>query len=66
MKDPSLDNINMEGVWNMKKQNLTEEPTLAEGINTEDQLDKEATSQEVAEGEYTKVVTLSLDENDPS
>jgi hypothetical protein len=66
MKDPSLDNINMEGVWNMKKQNHTEEPTLAEGINTEDQLDKEATSQEVAEGEYTKVVTLSLDENDPS
>ena len=66
MKDPPLDNINMEGVWNMKKQNHTKEPTLAEGINTEDELDREATSQEIAEGEYTKVVTLSLDENDPS
>ncbi len=66
MKDPSLDNINMEGVWNMKKKNHTKEPTLAEGINTEDELDREATSQEIAEGEYTKVVTLSLDENDPS
>ena len=50
----------------MKKQNHTKEPTLAEGINTEDELDREATSQEIAEGEYTKVVTLSLDENDPS
>jgi hypothetical protein len=65
-KDLPLDNINMKGVWNMKKQNHTEEPTLAEGINTEDDLDREATSQEIAEGEYTKVVTLSLDENDPS
>jgi hypothetical protein len=50
----------------MKKQKYTEEPTIAEGVNTEDELDKEATSQEVAEGDYTKVVTLSLDENDPS
>lgn len=50
----------------MKKQNHTEEPTIAEGINTEDQLEKTASSEEVAKGEYTKVVTLSLDENDPS
>ena len=56
----------MEGVWNMKQQKHTNEPTLAEGINTEDQLDREATSEEIAKGEYTKVVTLSLDENDPS
>jgi hypothetical protein len=50
----------------MKKQKYSEEPTFAEGINTEDELDKEATAKEVAEGEYTKVVTLSLDENSPS
>ena len=50
----------------MKKQNHTEEPTIAEGINTEDQLDKTASQEEIAKGEYTKVVTLSLDENDPS
>ncbi|MCQ6276916.1 hypothetical protein JMM81_18695 [Bacillus sp. V3B] len=50
----------------MKKQKHTEEPTIAEGMNTEDELDREATSQEVSKGEYTKVVTLSLDEHDPS
>ncbi|WP_180320117.1 hypothetical protein [Peribacillus loiseleuriae] len=50
----------------MKKPNHTGEPTIAEGINTEDQLEKNASSEEIAKGEYTKVVTLSLDENDPS
>ncbi|MFJ5621706.1 hypothetical protein ACIQD3_03035 [Peribacillus loiseleuriae] len=50
----------------MKKPNHTEEPTIAEGINTEDQLEKTASSEEITKGEYTKVVTVSLDENDPS
>ena len=41
-------------------------PIIAEGIDTEDKLNKEATPEEIARGEYTKVVTVSLDENDPS
>jgi hypothetical protein len=43
-----------------------EEPTIAVGIDTEDQLKEDATNEEVDKGEYTKVTTLSLDENDPS
>ncbi|WP_200868672.1 hypothetical protein [Bacillus cihuensis] len=50
----------------MKKQNHTEDPIIAEGIDTEDELEKTASTEEIAKGEYTKVVTLSLDENDPS
>ena len=50
----------------MKKQQKTDEPTLAEGINTEDILEKVADQQEISNGEYTKVFSLSLDENDPS
>jgi hypothetical protein len=50
----------------MKKENRSSvDPIIAEGINTEDELSKEASEEEIAEGEYTKVVTLSLDENDP-
>ncbi len=51
----------------MKKQtNSTENPTIAEGMNTEDELQKDATQDEISKGEYTNVTTLSLDENDPS
>lgn len=50
----------------LKKEKETNEPILAEGMNTEDELDKSATSTEISRGEFTKVVTLSLDENDPS
>ncbi|WP_191090604.1 hypothetical protein [Niallia endozanthoxylica] len=50
----------------MKKQQETNEPTLAEGINTEDMLQKDANKQDISHGESTKVFTLSLDENDPS
>lgn len=51
----------------MKKQNSsTDQPTIAEGMNTEDELQKDATREEISRGEYTSVTTLSLDENDPS
>lgn len=52
----------------MKKENRSsvDHPIIAEGINTEDELNKDASEEEVAKGDYTKVVTLSLDENDPS
>ncbi|WP_428909733.1 hypothetical protein [Niallia sp. Krafla_26] len=51
----------------MKKQkNSADKPTIAEGINTEDELQKDATTEEISKGEYTEVIALSLDENDPS
>ncbi|USK33196.1 hypothetical protein [Bacillus sp. V2I10] len=51
----------------MKKENRSsDEQTLAEGINTEDELNRDATEEEIDKGDYTKVTTLSLDENDPS
>ncbi|WP_216772581.1 MULTISPECIES: hypothetical protein [Metabacillus] len=51
----------------MKKQkNSTDQPTIAEGMNTEDELQQDASSEEISKGEYTNVTTLSLDENDPS
>ncbi|KKB33611.1 hypothetical protein [Bacillus thermotolerans] len=50
----------------MKKEKRRDEPVWAEGIDTEDELMTDATPQEIAQGEYTEVVTVSLDENDPS
>ncbi|WP_191992194.1 hypothetical protein [Peribacillus tepidiphilus] len=51
----------------MKRQKQAiNEPTIAEGMNTEDELQKSATKEEIEKGEYTRVTTLSLDENDPS
>jgi hypothetical protein len=35
-------------------------------MNTEDELQKDATPEEIAKGEYTTIITLSLDENDSS
>ena len=49
-----------------KRNNHEEEATVADGITTQEELDESATPEEVAKGDYTKVVTLSLDENDPS
>lgn len=48
----------------MEKQK--DEPTIAVGMNTEGELQKDATMEEVKKGEYTQVTSLSLDENDPS
>ncbi|WP_196220240.1 hypothetical protein [Terrilactibacillus tamarindi] len=42
------------------------QPTIAEGMDTEDELKKPATKREIKKGDYTKVTTASLDENDPS
>lgn len=48
------------------KKNNSNSPTIAEGMNTEDELNRDASSEEVERGEFTEVTTLSLDENDPS
>ena len=50
----------------MKKKARTDEPTVAEGIDTEDELKESATPEEIAKGDYTRVTVLSWDENDPS
>ena len=51
----------------MKKDTYAKgEPTIAEGMNTEDELNKDATQAEIDKGETTSVTVLSLDENDPS
>jgi hypothetical protein len=51
----------------MKKDTYSKaEPTIAEGMNTEDELNKDATQSDIENGESTSVTVLSLDENDPS
>jgi len=42
------------------------EPTLAPGLDDQEELDQSATENEVEKGEYTSVTTLSFDEVDPS
>ena len=57
----------IERVSDMKKDTYSNgEPTIAEGINTEDELNKDATPADIEKGESTNVTVLSLDENDPS
>ncbi|MCM3568939.1 hypothetical protein [Neobacillus mesonae] len=46
----------------LKKQN----PTLAPGMDDQEELDQSATPEEIENGEYTSVITLSYDEVDPS
>jgi hypothetical protein len=53
-------------IMKRRRDNLNDEPTLAEGMDTEDELNKSATPEEIEKGEYTSVTTLSWDENDPS
>jgi hypothetical protein len=47
-----------------KKDNM--EPTLAPGMDDQEELEQSATSEEVKTGDYTSVTTLSYDEVDPS
>jgi hypothetical protein len=57
----------MNGVSDMKKDQYSKgEPTIAEGMNTEDELNRDATQADIENGDSTKVTVLSLDENDPS
>jgi hypothetical protein len=48
---------------NKKERDL---PTIAPGMDDDEELNEKATKEEIAHGEYTKVVTLSFDEVDPS
>ncbi|MDR6998440.1 hypothetical protein [Neobacillus niacini] len=42
------------------------EPTVAPGMDDQEELGQSATEEEVDRGEYTSVTTLSYDEVDPS
>ncbi|MFX3625640.1 MAG: hypothetical protein ACE3JP_16785 [Ectobacillus sp.] len=51
----------------MRKRKLSaKEPTLAPGMDDEQELERSATAEEIARGEYTEVVKLSYDEVDAS
>jgi hypothetical protein len=41
-------------------------PTIAPGMDDQEELEQSASDTEVEKGEYTSVTTLSLDEVDPS
>jgi hypothetical protein len=43
-----------------------EEPTVASGMDDGEELNAEATEEEIERGDYTSVTTLSFDEVDPS
>ncbi|ETI68203.1 hypothetical protein [Neobacillus vireti] len=49
-----------------KKDNQYERPTLAPGIDDQEELEQSASEKEIDNGEYTRVTTLSYDEVDPS
>jgi len=42
------------------------QPTVAPGMDDQEELNASATEKEVEDGEYTSVTTLSYDEVDPS
>lgn len=54
------------GVLFMTKKRPEDGPTLAPGLDEQEELNEEATEEEVEEGEYTKVTSLVWDEYDPS
>lgn len=43
------------------KRPSADEPTVAPGMNTHDQLEEKATAEEVQKGDYTSVTRLFLD-----
>jgi hypothetical protein len=49
-----------------KKEQNQNEPTLAPGIDDQDELEQDATKKDIENGEYTSVTTLSYDEVGPS
>ncbi|WP_172797496.1 hypothetical protein [Bacillus sp. FJAT-27445] len=49
-----------------KKNNNGDKPTLAPGLNTDENLSKSATEKDKREGNVTQVTIASYDEVDPS
>ena len=50
----------------VRKKRKEKEPTIAPGMNDQEELNKDASFNEIEKGEYTEVTTLSYDEVDPS
>ncbi|MGG3888064.1 hypothetical protein [Metabacillus fastidiosus] len=50
----------------MKKINEIDKSKIAPGMDDHEELNENATKQEIKEGDFTKVVTMSFDEVDPS
>ncbi|MEC2076447.1 hypothetical protein [Metabacillus fastidiosus] len=50
----------------MKKINEIDKNKIAPGMDDHEELNENATKQEIKEGDFTKVVTMSFDEVDPS
>lgn len=54
----------VNGGYNMdRKKRNEEEPTMATGIDDDEELSERASEEEVKKGEYTKVVSLRYDED---
>jgi hypothetical protein len=49
-----------------KKEKNKNEPIIAPGIDDSEELEKQASKEEVEKGEVTNVTTLSFDEVEPS
>ncbi len=49
-----------------KKNKHIKESKIAPGIDDQEELNKDATEEEIEKGDYTEVTTLSYDEVDPS
>lgn len=48
------------------KEKRKQEPTVAPGMDDREELEQRASEEEIREGEYTEVTSLSWDEADPS
>ncbi|UZJ80176.1 hypothetical protein [Fictibacillus sp. KU28468] len=48
------------------KKDHEQKPSVAPGMNDAEELDQEATKEEIESGNYTEVTTMSWDEVDPS
>jgi hypothetical protein len=49
-----------------RKEEMDRKPTIAPGMDDQEELEQSATKKEVEQGEFTSVTTLSYDEVDPS
>ncbi|WP_171016624.1 hypothetical protein [Pseudalkalibacillus caeni] len=50
----------------MLKKKQEEQPSVAPGVDDREELELDATKEDIQSGNYTEVTTLSLDEADPS
>ena len=50
----------------VNKENSKKKPTIAPGMDDHEELEKDASSEEIDKGEFTNVTTMSFDEVDPS